>query len=103
MPPLRPRFDHLALLLSLLSLVALLPVASNATHPELGDARRPDDVGAGTLLIRDGNLFREAPVVSTDVVVGEAAIGVLIDELRRLEEVESSSASKTVETRSGSE
>jgi len=47
----------------------IAPIVWSAPSPFTEDERRRNEVGAGTLLIRDGDLFREAPGVSTEVAI----------------------------------
>ena len=47
----------------------IAPMVWSAPSTPGEDERRRNGVGSGTLLIRDGDLFREAPAISTDVAI----------------------------------
>lgn len=74
LPITSPRLVPTAPLLSLLS--ALFVAASAPASPPgaLGERRDPAEVEAGTLLVRQPDGLREAPLVSTDVVIDVTGI-----------------------------
>ncbi len=58
-----------------LPLMILLGMAAHASPPPgLGERRDPSEVEAGTLLVRQADAYREAPAVSTDVVIDVTGI-----------------------------